>query len=130
MLSRRKSGIETLTRSAEAIPIEADWRSAEMGSPNGPEGHFYNDGRLSSFAVARFADRDIVPIPLVPIGADQCWETCMSVDAPTKNLGLLAWVDEIAKLTKPDQIEWCDGSQEEYDRMFELMLDTGRVCCS
>lgn len=49
----------------------------------------------------------------------------MPLDAPTKNPGLLAWVDEISNLTQPDQIEWCDGSQEEYDRMFELMLATG-----
>ncbi len=44
---------------------------------------------------------------------------------PTKNSGLLAWVDEVAKLTQPDKIEWCDGSQVEYDRMFEIMLSTG-----
>jgi phosphoenolpyruvate carboxykinase (GTP) len=49
----------------------------------------------------------------------------MALEAPTKNPGLLAWVDEIAKLTQPNQIEWCDGSQEEYDRMFEIMLETG-----
>lgn len=49
----------------------------------------------------------------------------MPLDAPTKNSGLLAWIDEIAELTQPDQIQWCDGSQEEYDRMFELMLVTG-----
>ena len=44
---------------------------------------------------------------------------------PTKNARLLAWVEEIAALTRPDQIEWCNGSQAEYDRMFELMLETG-----
>ena len=31
-------------------------------------------------------------------------------DFPTKNAPLLAWVDEMAKLTKPDRIVWCDGS--------------------
>lgn len=45
--------------------------------------------------------------------------------APTNNAKLLAWVDEIAALTQPDAIEWCDGSQKEYDRMFEIMLSTG-----
>jgi phosphoenolpyruvate carboxykinase (GTP) len=45
--------------------------------------------------------------------------------APTRNKKLLAWVDEVAALTQPDAIEWCDGSQEEYDRMFELMLAGG-----
>ena len=49
----------------------------------------------------------------------------MPTDAPTQNPDLLAWVDEIAELTRPDAVEWCDGSQAEYDRMFEHMLATG-----
>jgi phosphoenolpyruvate carboxykinase (GTP) len=49
----------------------------------------------------------------------------MTREAPTENPSLLAWVDEVAELTRPDRIEWCDGSQEEYDRMFEIMLGTG-----
>lgn len=47
------------------------------------------------------------------------------MNAPTKNPKLLAWVDQIAQLTQPSGIEWCDGSQAEYDRMFEIMLSTG-----
>ena len=49
----------------------------------------------------------------------------MSSDAPTGNKKLLAWVEEIAALTQPDNIEWCDGSEAEYDRMFELMVAGG-----
>ena len=49
----------------------------------------------------------------------------MTTDAPTRNARLLAWVEEIASLTQPDAIRWCDGSQAEYDEMFELMLATG-----
>jgi phosphoenolpyruvate carboxykinase (GTP) len=45
--------------------------------------------------------------------------------APTRNPKLLAWVQEVAALTRPDAIHWCDGSQAEYDRMFESMLATG-----
>ena len=44
---------------------------------------------------------------------------------PTTHQKLLAWVDEVAALTQPDTIHWCDGSQAEYDRMFELMLASG-----
>ncbi|HVI50747.1 MAG TPA: phosphoenolpyruvate carboxykinase (GTP) [Candidatus Sulfotelmatobacter sp.] len=43
----------------------------------------------------------------------------------TKNRKLLQWVDEIAQLTKPDNIHWCDGSQEEYDRLCQLLVDAG-----
>jgi len=49
----------------------------------------------------------------------------MSSDAPTQHTRLRAWVDEIAALTQPDQIRWCDGSQAEYDEMFGLMLASG-----
>jgi len=45
--------------------------------------------------------------------------------APTKNAKLLAWVDEVAALTKPDEVYWCDGSAEEYDRLCQLLVDNG-----
>ena len=44
---------------------------------------------------------------------------------PTKNKELVAWVDEMAALCKPDQVYWCDGSQEEYDRLCEEMVAGG-----
>ncbi|MGB3040729.1 MAG: phosphoenolpyruvate carboxykinase (GTP) [Candidatus Nanopelagicales bacterium] len=46
-------------------------------------------------------------------------------DAPTKNKKLLEWVQEVAELTQPDRIEWCDGSQEEWDRLTQELVDSG-----
>ncbi|MCL2696252.1 MAG: phosphoenolpyruvate carboxykinase (GTP) [Clostridiales bacterium] len=43
----------------------------------------------------------------------------------TKNKELLNWVDEVAALCKPDSVYWCDGSQEEYDRLIGEMVDAG-----
>ena len=43
----------------------------------------------------------------------------------TTNSKLLTWVEEMADLCKPDGIHWCDGSQDEYDRLAELMCRNG-----
>ena len=44
---------------------------------------------------------------------------------PTNNQKLLAWVDEIAALTQPDKIYWCDGSQTEYNRLCAELVAAG-----
>ncbi|HWD76422.1 MAG TPA: phosphoenolpyruvate carboxykinase (GTP) [Solirubrobacteraceae bacterium] len=45
--------------------------------------------------------------------------------ATTDHAGLQAWVEEVAALTQPDDIHWCDGSAEEYDRLAQSLLDAG-----
>lgn len=37
---------------------------------------------------------------------------------------LQTWVDEVAKLTTPDRIHWCDGSESEYKNLVQTMLQT------
>ncbi len=52
-------------------------------------------------------------------------KTVLINDAPTKHQKLLAWVEQVAALTKPDRIYWCDGSNEEYDRLCAELVATG-----
>ena len=45
--------------------------------------------------------------------------------ATTDHAGLRAWVEEIAALTQPDQVHWCDGSADEYDQLAQTLIDAG-----
>ena len=44
---------------------------------------------------------------------------------PTQHKKLISWVEEIARLTTPDRIHWCDGSDQEYDDLCQLLVDHG-----
>jgi phosphoenolpyruvate carboxykinase (GTP) len=45
--------------------------------------------------------------------------------ATTTNQKLKDWVDHWAGVLQPDQVEWCDGSQDEWDRLTQLLIDSG-----
>ena len=45
--------------------------------------------------------------------------------ATTKHPGLQAWVEQVAALTQPDDVHWCDGSAEEYDQLAQTLVDAG-----
>ena len=51
----------------------------------------------------------------------------LQLGTPTyvKNPKLIAWVADMVALCKPDQIYWCDGSQAEYDRLCQQLVDAG-----
>src|SRR5437773_573033 len=46
---------------------------------------------------------------------------------PTKHAQLLAWVNETAQLCKPDSVYWCDGSDEEKNRLTRECLVSGEL---
>ncbi len=45
----------------------------------------------------------------------------------TTHARLLAWIEEVKALCKPDSVYICDGSQEEYDRLCNMMVETGAM---
>ncbi|HEY2723262.1 MAG TPA: phosphoenolpyruvate carboxykinase (GTP) [Pseudonocardiaceae bacterium] len=45
--------------------------------------------------------------------------------APTSHSRLLTWVRDVAELTTPDRIVWCDGSEEEWERLTAQLVDNG-----
>jgi phosphoenolpyruvate carboxykinase (GTP) len=49
----------------------------------------------------------------------------LNIPSSVKNDELVRWVTDAVELCKPDSVVWCDGSQEEYDRMCQEMVDAG-----
>ena len=47
--------------------------------------------------------------------------------APTKHKKLIAWVEEIAALTKPARVYWCDGSDAEWERLTNELVAAGTL---
>src|SRR4051812_39216942 len=45
----------------------------------------------------------------------------------TTNTALAAWVDEVAALTKPDRVYWCDGSDAEWSALTDRLVDGGTL---
>ena len=48
-------------------------------------------------------------------------------NATTDNAEVLQWVTEVAELTQPDAILWCDGSQDEWNRITSEMVEAGSL---
>ncbi|KDN83245.1 phosphoenolpyruvate carboxykinase (GTP) [Kitasatospora cheerisanensis] len=51
--------------------------------------------------------------------------SAITESAPTRHQRLVEWVNEIADLTQPDRVVWCDGSEEEYHRLAEQLVAQG-----
>ena len=49
----------------------------------------------------------------------------LNTPAYVKNAKLIAWVGDMVALCKPDTVYWCDGSDAEYDRLCQQLVDAG-----
>ena len=45
----------------------------------------------------------------------------------TSHTRLLTWIDEVAALTTPDRIVWCDGSEAEWTRITDELVEAGSL---
>ena len=49
----------------------------------------------------------------------------LTASVPTRHARLIAWVEEFRALCQPDAVVWCDGSQEENERLCAEMVASG-----
>ncbi|RAK60838.1 phosphoenolpyruvate carboxykinase (GTP) [Phenylobacterium hankyongense] len=47
--------------------------------------------------------------------------------APTKHAKLIQWVREVAELTQPDRVYWCDGSEAEWSALTDTLVEAGTL---
>ena len=71
--------------------------------------------------IADLTRSEPLPPTAVPIASE--------LNAPefVTNRALLHWIADIAKLTQPENIEWCDGSDAEWTRLTQLLVDSGAM---
>src|SRR3989442_16029526 len=60
---------------------------------------------------------------------NQPYAAGIDIGAPSyvQHHGAKEWVARNAALPKPDRIQWCDGSQEEYERLYDEMVKSGTL---
>jgi phosphoenolpyruvate carboxykinase (GTP) len=54
-------------------------------------------------------------------------EATVECPAYVAHPGLRKWIQEMVELCQPDDVRWCDGSQEEYDALCNQMVDAGML---
>ena len=62
---------------------------------------------------------------MVARGCPSCYKT--TVSPASLHPAVTDWVDECARLTQPDRIHWCDGSEEEYRALIAGMVQDGTL---
>ena len=98
----------------------SSWDNARSALP-AVKGHASaRDGRCQPWLLVLRVPRGAAPQPLPQDAVEMSASVPLRIvldffnrNALTKNPTLLAWVDEMARLTKPDRIVWCDGSEDE-----------------
>ena len=50
---------------------------------------------------------------------------CVMTAKSAANQKIISWVEQMAELCQPDAVHWCDGSKQEYDELFRLMVESG-----
>ncbi len=91
-----------------------------MGHFTKPLNACNNRPQGNNFKVLRGMEKGMIELQTLAAGR-------ISAGATSAHAGLKAWVDEIAALTRPADVRWCDGSDTEWDELSAMLVDTGTL---
>ncbi|MFW6599128.1 phosphoenolpyruvate carboxykinase (GTP) [Propionibacteriaceae bacterium Y2011] len=82
---------------------------------------------MTATAPVRTTRHDALPASPAPAETYASYPATAPTPTPTTHHELLAWVAEVAALTTPDRVVWCDGSDAEWQRLTDELVETGTL---
>jgi phosphoenolpyruvate carboxykinase (GTP) len=114
------------SKSAQTRPAQAERAQPNLATARAAAQTSRTDAEGTGVRPAFFSTTSTLPDSAPPASTSGSRPSGGAVTGTTDD-ALAEWVAEVAELTKPDEIVWCDGSRAEADRLFRLQVANGQL---